>query len=101
MDNTQLLLSAAIVITTIIIVFIGIQLISVLRAIRKLIIKTNDYFDDDEDNNPLKAKKVNKKKADSIFSILNKITSLSSPHEKTKKYFVKESKFSGEVEKHR
>jgi hypothetical protein len=100
MDNTQLLLSAAIVITTIIIVFVGIQLIAVLRTIRKLIIKTDDILDEN-DNISLKSKKVNKKKAGAIFSILNKISSLSSPYEKTKRYFIKESKSSGEVEKHR
>jgi|GEM_PF-4500319 len=93
MDNTQLLLSAAIVITTIIIVFVGIQLIAVLRTIRKLIIKTDDILDEN-DNISLKSKKVNKKKLGTIFSILNKISSFSSPHEKSKRYFIKESKSS-------
>ena len=45
MDTTQLLLIVVLSVTTILLIIVGIQLIFVLREIRKLLVKSNNIVD--------------------------------------------------------
>jgi len=98
MDTNQLLIIIIITITTILMTIVGIQLIFLLKELRKTIKKIGDDFDilkeEVKEKNDHQEKKLNNKKYLTIHSLLNKISFFSpkSPA-KTKKLFVKDKKY--------
>jgi len=93
MDTTQFLLSTAVTITTILLIIVSIQLISLLKQLKK------DHVINKSENPPnvRKKDKVVKKKVN-LTSILEKIKILIPHNHSLKKKFFKSV---GEVEKHR
>ncbi|MBW7959998.1 hypothetical protein H3C65_00685 [Patescibacteria group bacterium] len=98
MDTTQFLLTVVLTATTVLMVVVGIQLISVLKELRRTIKKIGIFVDEfdkrGEKNNPPEQQKLasHKKKA-ALHSILDKINILSPTlSSKTKKFFIKEKK---------
>ncbi len=98
MDTTQLLLTIVLTVTTVLMVVIGLQLIFVLREIRKTIKKIGVFVDEIEEVEskkevPNQKKQQLQKKHLALHSILDKIKFLSpSLSMKSKKFFVKERK---------
>jgi len=91
MDNIQLLLIAILIITTILMIVVGMQLILTLSEIRKTF-KTNGLRLEKVNKHEINAKKIpDKKKYSGIHSIIDKIRILSpESHIKRKKFFVKD-----------
>lgn len=85
MDTTQLLLSTAVTITTILLIIVSVQLISLLRQLKKEHIKIdNQTF---SKNPEIKKDKTTKKKV-SLTTLLEKMKSrISHPHSSKKKFF--------------
>ena len=89
MDSTQLLLSVAITITTIVIIGVGLQIIALIKDIRYVVNnenKANHYHKHE-------IKKMSPKgNLLSALSLLDKIKNMSVNHKDTKKkFFVKKS----------
>jgi len=86
MDTTQLLLSTAVTITTILLIIVSVQLISLLKQLKKEHIK--------DDNHPItkspeiKKDKITKKKV-SLTTLLEKMKSRISHPKSSKKTFFK------------
>jgi len=92
MDSIQLLLIAVLIITTILMIVVGMQLIITLNEIRKTFKKTNDLKPEKANKHETNIKKsFNKRKYSGIHSIIDKIRILSPvSHSKRKKIFVKD-----------
>ena len=93
MDTTQLLLSTAVTITTILLIIVGIQLISLLKQLKKNHVKENNHVIKSPDN-PLrqladggKKEKIVKKKIN-LTTLLEKMKlHISHPRTPKKKFF--------------
>ncbi len=92
MDSIQLLLIAILIITTILMIVVGMQLILTLSEIRKTFKKTNSLKPEKVNKHETNIKKpLNKRKYSGIHSVIDKIRILLPiPHTKRKKFFVKD-----------
>lgn len=96
MDSSQFLLTISITVTTVLVLVIGVQLIFVLRDLRKTLKKTDIFIDDLEKKeasgeNAKSKEKSSTKKHVALHSILDKIRTLSpSSSSKAKKFFIKD-----------
>jgi hypothetical protein len=91
MDSIQFLLIAILMITTILMIVVGIQLISTLNEIRKSLKKTNDFKPDKISKHQADIKRhSNKRNYSGIHSVIDKIRVLSPATQKRKKFFVKD-----------
>lgn len=92
MDSIQLLLIAVLIITTILMIVVGMQLILTLNEIRKTFKKTNNFKPEKINKHEIKIKKsFDKRKYSGIHSVIDKIRILSpGSHIKRKKFFVKD-----------
>ena len=91
MDSIQLLLIAILIITTILMIVVGIQLISTLSEIRKTV-KINSMKPEKINRHEVNIKKnSDKKRYSGMHSIIDKMRILSPVlHSKRKKFFVKD-----------
>lgn len=98
MDTTQFLLTVILTVTTLLMVIIGIQLIFVLKELRKTIKKISIFVDDIEEAElkndlPDHKKQTIRKKGAVLHSLMDRIKFLSPNISlKTKKFFVKEKR---------
>jgi len=84
MDTTQLLLSTAVTITTILLIIVGVQLISLLKQLKKDHVKEIDHKVKSPE---IKKDKVVKKRV-SLTSLLEKMKNhISHSHSSKKKFF--------------
>lgn len=94
MDQTEIITLIILTITTVLMIFIGVQLISLIKELRKTIKKISHSLDDEnfeKNNKKIHHKKNNHKKLLVINSILDKIKVLSpNLQNKSKKIFLKE-----------
>jgi len=92
MDTTQFFLSIILTITTILLIIIGVQLIFILKELKKTIKKTGKFVIDSEivtasdKKDHHQKKQFVEKKHSSFYSLLQKIKILSPPNPKTKKF---------------
>ena len=90
MDTTQLLLSTAVTITTILLIIVSVQLISLLKQLKKEHVKVDNHTVSKKPESPPaggKKDKVTKKKV-SLTTLLEKMKSqISHPHSSKKKFF--------------
>ncbi|MBI5127432.1 hypothetical protein HZA76_03165 [Candidatus Roizmanbacteria bacterium] len=98
MDTTQFLLTIILTATTVLMVVVGLQLIFVLREVRKTVKKIGVFVDEIEqieskkETSDHKKQTVNKKRL-ALHSILDKIKFLSPTlSSKSKRFFVKENR---------
>lgn len=92
MDSIQLLLIAILIITTILMIVVGMQLILTLSEIRKTFKKTNSFRPEKVNKHEVNIKKsFDKRKHSGIHSVIDKIRILL-PVSRTrrKKFFVKD-----------
>lgn len=84
MDTTQLLLSTAVTITTILLIIVSVQLMSLIKQLKK------DHIINKSEKEPTNKKKsaIIKKKAN-LYSLLEKIKILSPNNHSSKKKFFK------------
>lgn len=94
MDTTQLLLSTAVTITTILLIIVSVQLISLLKQLKKEHVKNDSRPVTKSPESPLrqladggKKDKMTRKKI-SLITLLEKMKSrISRPHSSKKKFF--------------
>jgi hypothetical protein len=85
MDTTQLLLSTAVTITTILLIIVSVQLISLLKQLKKEHVKDNNHSV--TKSFEIKKDKITRKKV-SLTTLLEKMKSrISHPHSSKKKFF--------------
>lgn len=85
MDTTQLLLSTAVTITTILLIIVSVQLISLLKQLKKEHVKVDNHSVSKSPE--IKNDKTTKKKV-SLTTLLEKMKSrISHPHSSKKKFF--------------
>lgn len=89
MDTTQLLLSTAVTITTVLLIIVSVQLISLLKQIKKDHIRESLTIIKNPGNPPAVGKKDNlTKKRINLTTLLEKMKSrISHPHSPKKKFF--------------
>jgi hypothetical protein len=93
MESSQLLLTIAITITTILVVLTGLQLMFVLKELRRALkeSKHSIWRPDKHEEKETRHVKDHSKKMVSIHSVLDKIRILAPSHSsKNKKFFIKE-----------
>ena len=84
MDTTQLLLSTAVTITTILLIVVSVQLMSLLKQLKKNHVKENEPIIKKPE---MKKEKITKKRIN-LTSLLEKMKSrISHPHSSKKKFF--------------
>lgn len=89
MDITQLLLSTAITITTVLLIIVSVQLISLLKQLKKDHIKESDFITKSPERPSIGRKKdKTTKKRVNLTILLEKMKShISNPHLQKKKFF--------------
>ncbi len=90
MDTTQFLLSTAVTITTILLIIVSVQLISLLKQLKKGHFKVDSHIVKSRENPPAGGKKEKSvKKKENLNSLLEKIKNLSPHKHLSKKKFFK------------
>ncbi|MFA6081090.1 MAG: hypothetical protein WC741_01655 [Patescibacteria group bacterium] len=85
MDTTQLLLSTAVTITTILLIIVSVQLISLLKQLKKEHVKNDSH--PVAKGSEIKKDKITKKKIN-LTTLLEKMkTRISHPHSSKRKFF--------------